>query len=51
VPKGQARFRLQVMADHTEAQISAAATILSSALQSATAELEAILHPQYRAIA
>ena len=51
VPKGHARFRLQVMADHTEDQITAAATILYEAFRNASAELESIINPEYRAIA
>jgi len=51
VPKGHARFRLQVMADHTEAQIAAAVSILKSAFLSAQEDLRAILEPEYRAIA
>ena len=50
VPKGQARFRLQVMADHTEEQIVKAAAIMQQAYHAATAELEAILSPEYRAV-
>jgi glycine C-acetyltransferase len=51
VPKGQARFRLQVMADHTEEQISAAASILHAALGAASEELEALFTPRHLAIA
>jgi 7-keto-8-aminopelargonate synthetase-like enzyme len=51
VPKGQARFRLQVMADHTEAQVSEAAEIIKAAHDSATVELDEIQNPAYRAIA
>jgi 7-keto-8-aminopelargonate synthetase-like enzyme len=51
VPRGQARFRLQVMADHTEAQIAAAASLLQAAFVCAKDELESILAPEYRAIA
>lgn len=51
VPKGQARFRLQVMADHTEAEVCAAARILQTAFLNAKEELEAILAPKYLAIA
>ena len=51
MPKGAARFRLQVMADHTEEQVAQAAAILQKAYHAATAELEAIANPDYRAIA
>ena len=51
VPRGKARFRLQVMADHTEAQITEATVILSAAFHSASAELETIMSPRDRAIA
>ena len=39
------------MAEHTEEQIVKAAAIMQQAYLSATAELEEILHPEYRAIA
>ena len=51
VPKGAARFRLQVMADHTEAEVAKAAAIIREAHRAAATELEAILNPEYRAIA
>ena len=51
VPKGAARFRLQVMADHTEAQVVKAAQIIHKAHRAAVVELEEILNPQYRATA
>ena len=51
VPKGQARFRLQVMADHTEEQISSAVRLVRQASDAATAELSDIMTPEYRAIA
>ena len=51
VPKGHARFRLQVMADHTEAQVAEAAAIITEAYHNGSDELEAILNPEYRAIA
>lgn len=51
VPKGMARFRLQVMADHKEEQVTQAAAILKAAYDAATLELDAILNPEYRAIA
>jgi glycine C-acetyltransferase len=40
VPKGQARFRLQVMAKHTPQNISDAVTRLKTAYEEASAELE-----------
>ena len=51
VPKGQARFRLQVMSDHTEAQIVECVSILKAAYDAATAELEAVVNPPRLAIA
>ncbi|MCX7900218.1 MAG: aminotransferase class I/II-fold pyridoxal phosphate-dependent enzyme, partial [Methylocystis sp.] len=51
VPKGQARFRLQVQANHSEAQIAAATSILQDAYAAATRELEDLLTPELRAIA
>ena len=51
VPKGSARFRLQVMADHTEAQIEKAVAILMKAYQAAQIELDEILTPDQRAVA
>jgi 7-keto-8-aminopelargonate synthetase-like enzyme len=51
VAKGQARFRLQVMADHTEAQIAKAVETLSRAHEAGSAELHDILTPEQRAIA
>jgi glycine C-acetyltransferase len=40
VPRGKARFRLQVMADHTEAQVVAAATRMREAFDLALRDLE-----------
>ncbi|MDE2577687.1 MAG: aminotransferase class I/II-fold pyridoxal phosphate-dependent enzyme [Hyphomicrobiales bacterium] len=51
VPKGQARFRLQVMADHTEEQIIAATTIIKQAYEAGAAELDTIVNPPMRASA
>ena len=46
VPKGQARFRLQVMAKHTPQNISDAVTRLKQAYEEAQAELEWINSPR-----
>jgi 7-keto-8-aminopelargonate synthetase-like enzyme len=51
VPKGAARFRLQVMADHTSRQIEAAIACMKAGYEIASMELDAILHPDLRAIA
>ena len=51
VPKGAARFRLQVMTNHDEEQVARAVDILRDAYQAATAELETILRPEHRAVA
>ena len=51
VPKGSARFRLLVMADHTEVQIEEAVAILMKAYQAAQVELDEILTPDQRAVA
>ncbi len=51
VPKGQARFRLQVMANHTEEQIAAAVDIIQKAYAAGEAELAEIVEPPLRAIA
>jgi len=51
VPRGEARFRLQVMANHTEKQIVRAVEILKEAVGAAKDELEAIESPQVRATA
>ncbi len=40
VPKGAARFRMQVMAGHTEANIRRAVAVMRQAVTEATAELE-----------
>jgi 7-keto-8-aminopelargonate synthetase-like enzyme len=51
VPKGAARFRLQVMAKHNAQQIQIAVACLQRGLADATEELEEILHPPQRAVA
>ena len=51
VPKGAARFRLQVMANHDEEQVAEAADIIQNAYQAASAELETILNQEHRAVA
>ena len=51
VPKGAARFRLQVMADHDEEQVAAAADIIQNAYQAAAVELEMIVNHERRAVA
>jgi 7-keto-8-aminopelargonate synthetase-like enzyme len=51
VPKGAARFRLQVMAGHTARQVEAAVACMKAAFEIAGLELEEILHPDLRAIA
>lgn len=51
VPKGAARFRLQVMANHAEEQVAAAADIMLNAYQAAAAELDSIVNPENRAVA
>jgi 7-keto-8-aminopelargonate synthetase-like enzyme len=51
VPKGAARFRLQVMAKHNAQQIQIAVACLQRALADATEELDEILHPPQRAVA
>jgi 7-keto-8-aminopelargonate synthetase-like enzyme len=51
VPRGAARFRLQVMANHDEAQIREAVGIIESAYQSAAAELVALSGTDQRAVA
>lgn len=45
VPKGQARFRMQVMAEHTEAQMATAASILHASSLEAAEELETMKQP------
>ncbi len=51
VPKGAARFRLQVMTNHEEEQIAKAVDILLNACRAATAELDAIVNAEHRAVA
>ena len=51
VPKGAAQFRLQVMADHDEEQVAAAADIIQNAYQAAAVELEMIVNHERRAVA
>jgi 7-keto-8-aminopelargonate synthetase-like enzyme len=51
VPKGAARFRLQVMANHDEEQVAKAVDILQNAHQAAAAELETIESLEQRAVA
>ncbi|HZZ60401.1 MAG TPA: aminotransferase class I/II-fold pyridoxal phosphate-dependent enzyme [Roseiarcus sp.] len=51
VPKGAARFRLQVMANHDEEQVAEAADIIRNAYQAAAVELEAIVNAEERAVA
>ena len=51
VPKGAARFRLQVMAGHTSSQIEFAVSCMKVGLDTAISELEEILRPEQRAVA
>ncbi len=51
VAKGAARFRMQVMANHTDANIAHAVERLRSAKEEATLELERFTEPQLKAIA
>jgi 7-keto-8-aminopelargonate synthetase-like enzyme len=51
VPKGAARFRLQVMANHAEDQVAEAAAIIRNAYQAAAAELDSIVNLENRAVA
>lgn len=51
VPKGAARFRLQVMATHTPRQIEAAVACMKAGFEIAAVELDEILYPDLRAIA
>ena len=51
VPKGAARFRLQVMAAHSARQIEAAVACMKAGFEIAALELEGILRPDLRAIA
>ncbi len=44
VPKGAARFRLQVMANHAKEQVAEAVDILVNAYRAAVAELDAIVN-------
>jgi glycine C-acetyltransferase len=51
VPKGQARFRLQVMAKHSDQNIADAVSRLRAGFDEASAEMEMINAPEWRAIA
>lgn len=51
VPKGAARIRMQVMAGHSEANISTAVQLLKTARVEATREFEAIERPPVLAVA
>ncbi len=51
VPRGAARFRLQVMANHDEEQITKAADIMQNAFRAAAAELDAIENLEHHAVA
>ena len=51
VPKGQARFRMQVMANHTERNITDAVERLRTAYDEATLEIERQTQPELRASA
>ena len=51
VPKGAARFRMQVMADHTDRNIALAVEHLRFAREEAIAELDALAAPAVRAVA
>jgi glycine C-acetyltransferase len=51
VPKGQARFRMQVMAKHTQQNIADAVQRLKTAFDHAKTEVEVINAPQLKAIA
>jgi 7-keto-8-aminopelargonate synthetase-like enzyme len=51
VPKGAARFRLQVMAGHTLPQIDLAVSRMKMGLDQAMEELSEILHHEQRAVA
>jgi glycine C-acetyltransferase len=51
VPKGAARFRLQVMAEHTVEQTAYAAACMKAAFEFATRELGEMLHTGHRAVA
>ena len=51
VPKGAARFRLQVMANHNAEQIGQAIALMKEGVEGATMELDDMLYPAERAIA
>jgi glycine C-acetyltransferase len=51
VPKGAARFRLQVMANHNAQQITQAVACMKAAFVDATHELDEILRPAELAVA
>ena len=51
VPKGAARFRLQVMANHAEEHVDVAADIIKKANQAAAAEFDAMVRLEHRAVA
>ena len=51
VPRGEARFRLQVMADHTKEELGRAVEIMTQAVLRANDRLQAICDPQQRAVA
>jgi glycine C-acetyltransferase len=51
VPKGAARFRLQVMAGHTLPQIDLAVSRMKMGLEIAMGELEDIVRTEERAVA
>jgi glycine C-acetyltransferase len=51
VPKGQARFRMQVMAKHTDENIRVAVTRLRKAYDSANDEVASVNNTEMRAIA
>jgi 7-keto-8-aminopelargonate synthetase-like enzyme len=51
VPKGAARFRLQVMTNHDEQEVAEAADIMRAANQAAAAELDAIVKAEECAVA
>jgi len=51
VPRGEARFRLQVMADHSKEELGRAVEIMTQAVLRANDRLQAICDPQQRAVA
>ena len=51
VPRGAARFRLQVMTNHDEEQVTKAADIMQNAFRAAAAELDAIENLEHHAVA